>query len=477
METPVPTVADFQFSDCVPAAKWLAATYQMEAGYDAGADEYPVGLALGYLRSLLHGGPYANATDGQLLAWWKTISRSWGTVGERDKPFARVWEFPYDSCPVDVCKNMGFEGDPDLSGIGITVSFWLAAWLSTAYFFAVVGDKVLLSMEGRMPNTGRREPGRQYPPVARASVRLRLYGFLESLGTFLESALIFAIAMLGAVIARYLLLDREFGVSARQYEIVTAGFMAHFSVLVPILLESISDALRRTRLRLLLWFVILALFSGFTNFVRHMERRLLSVDVNLLHPAHPWIRGFYWWNNCHDIRFYDNILRKTADAGAIIIFINAGWYLYALLYQIPFFEKRFDRIGRWRFFQRLKPYKSHFRLLNAFVCGVFIWLFLGIFHIYREDVLRRAGETNKDAVWTFGQVMALATWLPVVFDLVHLLIRGPERALGAKVSTRYKVIPYDRPTDSPQEHGHALTALAEGGAAQATSVPVAAQVP
>ncbi|KAL8345307.1 hypothetical protein RB601_005372 [Gaeumannomyces tritici] len=464
MDTQAPPFESFQFTDCVPAAKWLAATYRMEADYDASSDEYPVGLARGYLRSLLRGSPHANATDGQLLAWWQTISGSWGTVGERDRPFARVWEFPYDGCPADVCRNMGFEGDPDLSGIGITVSFWLAAWLGTTYFLAVLADKILLAREAlarrAFSGGGPPEPGR-YPAVSRASANFRLYAFLESLTTFLESALIFAIAMLGAVIARYLLLAREFGVSARQYEIVTAGFMAHFSVLVPILLESISDALRRTHLRLILWFVVVALFSGVTAFVRILEQRLLSVDMNRLHPAHPWTRGFYWWNHCHDIRFYDNILRKTADAGAAVIFINVLWYLYALLYQIPCCKTRFDRVGRQWLVKQLKPYRSHFRLLNAFVCGVMIWLFLGIFHLYREDVLRRAGETNKDAVWTFGQVMALATWLPVVFDLVHLLIRRyPEKALQQKISTRYKVIARGGSSEAMHGEANSLTPVA-----------------
>lgn len=164
MAAHVPSQSDLVFSDCGPAAQWLAAMFQMERGHDADAPGYPLGCAHAYLGSPLPDGYRANATTGQLVGWWVAISQSFAKIGERDRPYTRVWEFPYSDCSQEVCQSMDFEGDPDVSGIGITISFWLAALLSTGYFFAVLTDKILV--DARLGTDGRPRLGLQHANTA-----------------------------------------------------------------------------------------------------------------------------------------------------------------------------------------------------------------------------------------------------------------------------------------------------------------------
>jgi hypothetical protein len=135
--------------------------------------------------------------------------------------------------------------------------------------------------------------------------------------------------------------------------------------------------------------------------------------------------GTYWWDNCQDTKFYTKVLRKVATAGMSLIALNAKWLFYAVFYHIDSLRCRalLRHLGEYRFFRWLRQYRYYLRIANAFACGVLVWLFLGVFLIYRRDVLSRAGAANKDMLWTFGQVMALSTWLGVLFHFVDIFLR------------------------------------------------------
>lgn len=51
-----------------------------------------------------------------------------------------------------------------------------------------------------------------------------------------------------------------------------------------------------------------------------------------------------------------------------------------------------------------------------------MWTLLGLFETYRSSIQGSTGQSGSDNQWTFGQVLALATWAPVFVDLVGILI-------------------------------------------------------
>ena len=68
-------------------------------------------------------------------------------------------------------------------------------------------------------------------------------------------------------------------------------------------------------------------------------------------------------------------------------------------------------------------------LLGAVLCGIFMWLLLALFHSYRNNVTDTAStddtvfkRTALGESWSFGQVLALATFAPVVLDLINVII-------------------------------------------------------
>lgn len=78
-------------------------------------------------------------------------------------------------------------------------------------------------------------------------------------------------------------------------------------------------------------------------------------------------------------------------------------------------------ISNWvlvKFFQ-----KWPWGLITCIYGYVSLWLTLGGLYYVRHLVQVRIGESYSDISWGFGQVMALATWLPSQAEFVSILIR------------------------------------------------------
>ncbi|KAK6189633.1 hypothetical protein LQW54_013076 [Pestalotiopsis sp. IQ-011] len=56
-------------------------------------------------------------------------------------------------------------------------------------------------------------------------------------------------------------------------------------------------------------------------------------------------------------------------------------------------------------------------LMGLFYLGM-TWLFLAKFMSYRREVKTLAPSTDQDSDWSFGQILALAQWIPVVISVL-----------------------------------------------------------
>ena len=56
-------------------------------------------------------------------------------------------------------------------------------------------------------------------------------------------------------------------------------------------------------------------------------------------------------------------------------------------------------------------------LLAMSLCAM--WIFMGWFVHLTLRIRERAGKNNKDREWTFGQVLALATWVPFFVEFAY----------------------------------------------------------
>jgi hypothetical protein len=58
------------------------------------------------------------------------------------------------------------------------------------------------------------------------------------------------------------------------------------------------------------------------------------------------------------------------------------------------------------------------RMLYGLYLFVSMWLLLAFWTLWRASILSHSGK-RTETTWGFGQILALATWVPVVVDFVY----------------------------------------------------------
>jgi hypothetical protein len=129
-------------------------------------------------------------------------------------------------------------------------------------------------------------------------------------------------------------------------------------------------------------------------------------------------------------------LEDTLLATHIILCFAALWWIYyVFMSMVPAswyarIRARTSDAGR----RQWRAAKRALRCLNCLVCLVLMWVLLVMFYQYRSRVQTIAGRSNEDFKWTFGQMLALCAFAPVLVELVSIMIRR-SRALQRKRDT------------------------------------------
>lgn len=112
----------------------------------------------------------------------------------------------------------------------------------------------------------------------------------------------------------------------------------------------------------------------------------------------------------------------TLTVGHFVLAMNIIWWLYYRVVCIvprrwtSKHEERTKLNTFWHIFRRC------LRVVNGVLCLVIMWLFLCLFDNYRHAVQDLAGRSDDDYEWTFGQVLSLATWAPVIVELIAIYL-------------------------------------------------------
>jgi hypothetical protein len=213
-------------------------------------------------------------------------------------------------------------------------------------------------------------------------------------------------------------------------------FVALFSIFPPIVLHALTSRfLRCLTTRKLIW-----VFHG----------TLIVVSVTLYHAYRynplededNWrywdLRGdidnqYQWELYCLDRPNMVRTNRMIIGLGSFLVAIGLFYILFVWnLFRISIFDAE-----RHKIFRQLH---NVWWLIAAGVGFVGMWLCLILFLDLRQELYQNSGATNKDSEWTFGQVLATSTWVPVIADFLHILYLGPERALDRLVSVGYTVV-------------------------------------
>jgi hypothetical protein len=170
-----------------------------------------------------------------------------------------------------------------------------------------------------------------------------------------------------------------------------------FSVSPATLLYCLSEQAEGPKLRLRL--VLFALWS------------LMIAVVNLGRTTDPSKAALKAGKIGHPFELYCQVIgTKPLDAVRGFALVSAGmgvvWCAYV-------FYRRFrgSDVGNER----------RGRVTVAVAACMYMWSFLGVFTGLRARSIEVAGASDKSNEWSFGQIVAVATWAPVIFNFIYAL--------------------------------------------------------
>ncbi|KAI2631852.1 hypothetical protein GGR54DRAFT_627459 [Hypoxylon sp. NC1633] len=339
-------------------------------------------------------------------------------------------DFALEKCSADVCKNLNWVGDQDASGRGMLITYFVAAMLVTLYLGVLVLSRLEIFK-------------RRYP--ASSKTARFVSGFEESINTFLDTALIFAFALVVATCFRlsqtiWQAHDPERG-HWILYADIASIYMSNFSIFLPLLLQSVAPDLRLNWLRGLFWILIAIISIVNECLFDSFFARITKQDPLDTNPED--ILEETWLLYCEPIELYYSGLYPTLRLAQALLLLNA---IYYVTYKSCIRKTR--GVSRWPrlkgFWQTASRYIQGFDMVLSFML---MWTMLGLFYIYRMRVNDAAGDTNQNTSWTFGQVMAMATWIPVLLEYLSIIKYGPEKGLSRRLSRRFVIVAAKKPVE------------------------------
>ncbi|KAK8855089.1 c6 zinc finger domain containing protein [Apiospora arundinis] len=383
-----PLLRNTSISNCTAAFEWA------EAKSSNGAVNLKV--LSRFLLSMLPADATSRLTVGDLVNWYETLP-------DRELLHKAVHDCDLRN-PCNENNYISLDGDTDVLGMGMIISYYLAIFSASAYFFILLAEKFgLLKKSHRVVQSAH-----------------------KTTNTFFDAALIFAVSMLAAGVVRMasVLLDKpdEDGLPAGRAAI-NATYMAIFSVFPPLLL---SNMVRTTHphktLRYVLWVALSALTS--------------ATDVLII--------VIFWGGGASgatkegvdDGR--DNLwapcrLRRPVIVvflvAHVVLWVNFIWQLalmisamlpekYRLIKETktgPETEIEREKMKKKSPRELLANWRFDLKIANGLLCFATGWVLLAVYHAH---VRMERGWVPNENTWDFGQVLALATWAPVVVDFL-----------------------------------------------------------
>ncbi|KAI0593351.1 hypothetical protein F4775DRAFT_597323 [Biscogniauxia sp. FL1348] len=415
-------------ANCTAATDWLAARTGQLAGGDPARDG-TLRTGMAFVNSTVPASWAPRPAPADLAAWYLDVwaGVDYGVDAELDDVRVRAAEFAYFGCGSMVCAKLDWQGDDNVSGIGMMISYYLAASLATIYFLVLVPSRL---------GYYRSLPAR-FPRLARC-----VDAFRESVNTFLDTALIFAVAMLGAAVVRYARVLRQREEDYSTYALYGTTAMSAFSIFPAVMLQAVADGLRGRFLRQFLWALVIGLTAAVEGLYAHTlpDRPEYGDDDGAFAPFSSITQfgQIVWLSLCEGAGERGRV-RAALTAAHVVLGANTVWWLYYVVSSLAGAraKARVYRARAWKAWSRGRPW---LRVASGTLCLAAMWLLLVVFGQYRAMVMGLSGRSNEDDRWTFGQVLSLATWCPVLVDYAAVLLYGPERGLSERLSRRYEAV-------------------------------------
>lgn len=429
-----PPLTELNYTNCTAASAYVASSVTLNKTLDIGYY-----ATFNFLRSLVPLNWTDYPSDGDLLLWFE----SWDL--ETDNEVFNKSLVMVEQCGRGICEFLPLEGDPDLAGIGVSldtnslitltaksgkkttncryqmmVSYYLVAFLATLYPIVISLDSVV--------------------PFKASKVWRRVHSWFEqTLNTFLDASLLFSISMLLAAIYRFSSAYRHPNGEDNTfiYSLINAVTVSMFSVFPPLILQSTAPELRRRILRAILWFLVIAFVITLTilYYIWRGPNPIIDFFLDGHHLDDQVNRhvGQYIWLVFCDLT--DTQLIQSLDCAIITAQVVLGLNLpswFYLVYTIIRGDAKREDLGvpqdpgnndlHQTQFESWKSYGKYARALNILICYVTMWLLLGTFTTIAVRLAVAMGPFGKDRRWSIGQILAMATFVPLIIDIGAIVL-------------------------------------------------------
>lgn len=435
-----PDVSYFQFHNCSILANWVF-------GFLSDTTDLPYRTTARVIRDGLEeywtkNGIKRRPNETETMIWAMT------TTGGNPSLFLQAFNYTSGQCQPEFCKMLPWEGNSDLAGRGMVANYCIQAIFVTVY--------MAFHMATRFG----------WSPPRRTVLQRILVAVQESTRPFLDSTLLFSIAVHIATMFTFIR-GHALSTPTPITTGISGAFISIYTIFPPLILHSCAaDHLRRRHGRRYIWSFLGAL-------------SLTMIGLYFSDPGNMWHRDWWNWSDLsnqvtvtqdtlklffekdpdHQLKWESFCLTQlgasranlafTIVLGTVFVVASFTMILLGNVFRIPFL--RSERRPLLRNIRRYKWIMSAFLALHA------MWMSLGIFFWFRFELNKNTGNHNKDQEWTFGQVLAVATWAPVLMEFYVLWRDGAEKGLTGLLSDRFVVVDTRDLEPTPLKPGEAAS--------------------
>ncbi|GFF37101.1 hypothetical protein IFM58399_04780 [Aspergillus lentulus] len=375
----------------------------------------PLGITVQYFRSAFPPHISPEPTVPQIVELWQAIAANYTSGIGAEEMFNSVYEAAQGPCHDAYCGAVGFQGNADLVGNGVMIAYIIEAAL-VSLFLVAMG---LHHLKSRLCQ--ERSVSKQTVGYISAAARA-LDAFRGSIANFWSSAAVLSLTMLivslritsqARVNAERALQAWRSGSAVSAYDTQLATIVSCFS-LFPVLILGLLIK-NRGRRRWLVGIVHISLM--FRKYGSPVFYVLLAVPVSL------------------------------------VVLLTAAAVLFRVCRSES--ENQAERTKAWRLVANsLRLYGDSLRAFASIACFVLMWASIGLLLSMRGLIIENVGHNDPALEWTFGQFLALATWIPLGVEWAYILIFGLQRGLEGHVPKDYAVMRTSHAALSPASQVH-----------------------
>ncbi|CAM1501970.1 Fc.00g039540.m01.CDS01 [Cosmosporella sp. VM-42] len=329
----------------------------------------------------------SEVTDLDVLTWFTCIRHC-----QSDKAFELLVGVPMEVCGIELCSALEWDGNGDIMGIGMVVVYVMAAILATAYF-GLFFYSMICRRSYHQFRDDTKNPEQTFWQILWS-------GFYTSVREFHNGLTIFTISILCASLV--VAIHGTSTYTVRTSSLISTCSTAMYFLILPIRLE----VERRRHFAIVSSVVVWALL------------------VAELSVAFKWKLPINSSDNSGKMDMFEELCFNNDAANkvnrilrALVIAGCGSFVFFALPHIIGLFQgKKGKEVSKIGVLTRVPS-----RLLLCAYCLTIMWSTLILLLHFQSKIARnnsreRAEDEEK---WTFGQILALATWAPVIEELIR----------------------------------------------------------